>query len=161
MPIEDVFAQRVRSVIEGELQCATDPSIVEIVPGDHAGPMQMGMTRAEVEALGILRPHPHYSAMTVPYDLTYDDDGRVLRIEVSLEHVPSDVRIGEALLPRNADLSRARALLGDCVEGMGTMGRREHYLQCRAGGLSLMSGGETGQEVWIELPTLPALQFAR
>ena len=44
-----------------------DGTIV-IVPGQSIGPIRIGMTRAEVDALGVLLPHPQYSAMTIPLE---------------------------------------------------------------------------------------------
>ena len=51
-----------------------DGSIV-IVPGISIGPLRIDMTRAEVDGLGVLSPHPQYSAMTIPYTV-YDDADR-------------------------------------------------------------------------------------
>lgn len=119
---------------------------VEIVPGERVGEVRIGMTREEVEALG-METHPRFSAMTVPVTAYYDEEGRVRSAEVSLSHVAHDVQVGDVTIPRTADVDAARALFGDCEEPDIADGATTH--RCRGGAVKIMIGSGDPIEIWL------------
>ncbi len=120
--------------------------VVDFVPRVSIGPIRSGMTRADVEALGVLRPHPRYSAMTLPVTVYYDDAGRAASMEISAREVDG-VRIGSTVIPRDADFARAAALLGNCnppdVRDGGTL------RACPDASVVLGVGSGSPDELWI------------
>jgi hypothetical protein len=106
------------------------------------------MTRQEVDALGILKTHPQYSAMTVPFTVYYEDD-KVSGAEVSLRHAPHDIDVGETRIPRTATMESAAALLKDCKEPDERIGGT--IVPCREGGLSVNVGSGDPNEVWLRI----------
>jgi hypothetical protein len=131
----------------------TSSAYVEIVPGRSIGPIRMGMTREEVTALGILTPHPQYSAMTIPTTAYYGDDGRVFQMEISFLHAPSDLRVGDVVIPKTSTAEQALALLGDCQDTEPREGGTIYV--CRGGALQVTIGSGNPNEVWIRLGPTP------
>ncbi|MBW2461309.1 MAG: hypothetical protein JRH11_06655, partial [Deltaproteobacteria bacterium] len=123
---------------------------IPIVPGRSIGPIQLSMTRAAVDALGLLSPHPQYSAMTVPFTVYYDDSGRVHQVEVSLLHAGADIQVGSVIIPPTADMGQAKALLGDCSADDLAIGGTTST--CRDGGLQVIIGSGDPNEVWLRIP---------
>jgi hypothetical protein len=121
----------------------------ELVPGERIGPVSLGMSKAEIEALGILLPHPQYSAMTVPIHVYYDDADKAKTVEISLTHSPKDVAIGELAIPRTASVNEIRELLGDCQEPQVNKGATMH--SCREGGVFIAIGSGNPEETWLRV----------
>jgi hypothetical protein len=124
----------------------------ELVPNESIGPVRIGMSKAEIEALGILQTHPQYSGMTIPISVYYDDADKAKTIEVSFIHSPIDVTIGELLIPRSASVNEIRELLGDCQEPQVNKGGTMH--SCRDGGVWIAIGSGNPEETWLRV-TVP------
>jgi hypothetical protein len=120
---------------------------VLVVPGAMVGPIRLGMRRDEVEALGVLRRHARYTQMTTPYQVGYDDAGRVEIVMVSLLSAPAAVRVGAVTLPRGTRFHEARALLGDCSEP--EIGFGGGTFTCRGGLIEVSGGSGAPDEIWI------------
>jgi hypothetical protein len=123
---------------------------ITIVPGQSIGPIRIGSTRDEVAALGVLSPHPQYSAMTIPYTVYYDDAGVVHQVEVTLMHAATDIDVGGTVIPRTATMGEAKTLLGDCVAAELAIGGTTS--NCRDGGLQVIIGSGSPNEVWLRIP---------
>jgi hypothetical protein len=132
----------------------TSSAYVEIVPGRSIGPIRMGMSREEVTALGILTTHPQYSAMTIPTTAYYGDDGRVFQMEISFTHAPSDLRVGDVVIPKTSTAQETLALLADCTETEPREGGTIYL--CRGGALQVVIGSGNPNEVWIRLGPPPS-----
>jgi hypothetical protein len=121
---------------------------IELVPNTSFGPIRLGETKAEIEAAGLLRVHPHYSAMTIPYTVYYDGAGKAKRIQLSLEHAPADVKVGSLIIPRTASFEGVKSLLGDCKDEPPAIGGTTS--KCRGGAVNVSIGSGSPHEVWIE-----------
>ena len=120
-----------------------------VVPGESIGPIALGMERSQVEKLTQLKPHPQYSAMTLPVTVYYQDD-RVSSIQVSLLHASFEVEVGDEIVARDADSESLVALFGDCAEPDIRIGGTT--IACRDGGLAISVGGGNPNEVWLRVP---------
>lgn len=121
---------------------------VEIVPGAAVGPIRLGMTRAEVEALRILRPHPRWANTTVPYQVVYDETDHVALVGVSLLRAPADVRVEGTVLPRGTTFLKAREILGgDCTQP--EIGFGGGSFSCRKNLVEVTGGSGSPDEIWI------------
>lgn len=121
---------------------------LELVPKTSFGPIRLGASKADIEALGILKVHPQYSAMTVPFTVYYDGAGKAKRIQLSLQHAPADVRIGSLVIPRSATFADAKALLADCKDEPPAIGGTT--TKCRGGAVNVSIGSGSPTEVWLE-----------
>ncbi len=121
----------------------------ELVPGTSVGPVRIGMSKAEIEALGILEVHPQYSGMTLPITAYYDDAGKAKTVEVSLLNGNRDVVIGDVTIPRSASVDDIRKLLGDCEEPQVNKGGTIH--SCREGGVLITIGSASPSEIWLRV----------
>jgi hypothetical protein len=120
---------------------------IELVPGASLGPIKLGMTKADVDALGILTVHPQYSGMTIPFTVYYDKDGKARDVEVTLKHATADVKIGTVIIPRTATYDDAKKLLGDCKDNPPAIGGTTTV--CRGGGVKVSYGSGSPTEIWI------------
>lgn len=120
----------------------------EIVPGKQMGPLRLGMSRADVDALGILKTHPQYSGMTLPYTVYYEDDVLV-SAELSLMHATETVKVGELSFDKTTSMQAAIKLLGDCQASEAQRGGTT--TSCRSGGLKVAVGSGNPSEVWLRL----------
>jgi hypothetical protein len=120
---------------------------IDLVPGASLGPIKLGMTKPEVEKLGILKVHPQYSGMTIPFTVYYDKSGKARDIEVTLKHASADVKIGSVIIPRTATFDDAKKLLGDCKDNPPAIGG--HTTVCRSGGVKISYGSGSPTEIWI------------
>jgi hypothetical protein len=84
--------------------------------------------------------------MTLSVTVYYDDAGRAQSMEVAVRDVDG-VRIGAVTVPRNADMTSAAALLGNC----GAIDPREGgTLQpCPDASVVLGVGSGSPDELWI------------
>jgi hypothetical protein len=130
------------------LQTGKSPTY-SLIPGERIGHVRIGMTKAEIEALGILAPHPQFSAMTIPLSVDYDEADKATSIEISLTHSDRDLEIGEVEIPRTASVSQIRELLGDCEEPQVNEGGTVHA--CRAGAVMIAIGSGNPDEVWLRI----------
>jgi hypothetical protein len=118
-----------------------------LIPGEAIGPVRVGMTKAEIEALGILKTHPQFSAMTIPISVYYDDADKAKTLEISLTHTDKDVSIGEVTIPKAATIDQIRELLGDCKEPEVNIGATMHA--CRGGAMHIAIGSGNPSEIWL------------
>ena len=132
---------------ERPTSAAPSPKTIELVPGASLGPIKLGMTKKQVEALGILKVHPQYSGMTIPFTVWYDKDGKARDIEVTLKHAPNDIKIGTVIIPRSATYDDAKKLLGDCKDNPPAIGGTTTV--CRGGGVKVSYGSGSPSEIWI------------
>lgn len=126
--------------------------VIELVPGERIGDVRLGMTRAEVQALATLAPHPQFSAMTIPITAYYREE-RVSAAEVSLAHADRDVRVGDVVIPRDASIERIRELLDDCEAPDVREGGTFHV--CRGGELQIAIGSGAPGEIWLRTGPRP------
>lgn len=127
---------------------ASDGDVV-VVPGQSVGPVRLGMSLAQFEALGLPR-HPRYSAMTIPYTAYFEHDDRVSSVEVSLRHSPGNVVVGDVVIEKTATVDEAVAALGDCEPPDARVGGT--HIRCRNRGLSISIGSGDPDEIWIRVP---------
>jgi hypothetical protein len=120
-----------------------------LIPGERIGHVRIGMSKAEIEALGILETHPQFSAMTIPISVYYDEAEKAKTVEISLTHSDRDVMIGEVAIPRTASVDQIRELLGDCEEPQINKGGTMH--PCRAGAVLIAIGSGNPDEVWLRI----------
>ncbi len=118
-----------------------------LIPGEAIGPVRVGMSKAEIEALGILETHPQFSAMTIPISVYYDEAEKAETIEISLVHTDKDVTIGDVTVPKTAGIDRIRELLGDCKEPEVNIGATMH--SCRGGAMFIAIGSGNPDEIWL------------
>jgi hypothetical protein len=130
------------------LRTGTSPTYI-LTPGESIGRYRIGMSRSEIQALGILTTHPQYSGMTIPITVLYDDTEHAKTIEFSLAHSFKDVSIGDVVIPRSAGVDEIRELLGDCEEPKMNKGGTMHA--CRAGAMSIAIGSGNPNEVWLRI----------
>src|SRR5688572_11444038 len=82
---------------------ASAPGIPELVSGVRIGAVRIGMTRAELDAVGLpTKPDavPGY-VVAGPYNVLFDG-GRVAWISVALRDMPSGARVGGAVFDKSA-----------------------------------------------------------
>jgi hypothetical protein len=129
-------------------QPASGPTYA-LAPGEAIGPIRIGMSKAEIEALGILETHPQFSAMTIPISVYYDESEKAKTVEISLTHSDEDVAIGDVVIPRTANVEQIRKLLGDCSEPEVNKGGTMHA--CRGGAVFIAIGSGNPDEVWLRI----------
>lgn len=129
-------------------QPASGPTYA-LVPGEAIGPVRVGMSKAEIEALGILTTHPQFAAMTIPISVYYDEADKAKSIEISLVHTDKDVSIGDVTIPKSASVDQIRELLGDCQEPEVNKGATMHA--CRGGAMFIAIGSGNPNEVWLRI----------
>jgi hypothetical protein len=129
-------------------QPASGPTYA-LAPGEAIGPVRMGMSKAEIEALGILDTHPQFSAMTIPITVYYDEADKAKTIEISLAHTDKDVTIGEVTIPKTASIDQIRELLGDCKEPEVNIGATMY--PCRGGAVFIAIGSGNSNEIWLRI----------
>ena len=127
---------------------APSAATIELVPKTSFGPIRLGMTKADIQALGILAVHPQYSGMTIPYTVYYDAAGKATRIQLTLKHAPADVSIGALTVPRTATFADAKSLLADCKDEPPAKGGSTS--KCRGGAVNVSIGSGSPSEVWLE-----------
>lgn len=60
-----------------------------------AGSAQLGMSAHQVAALRITsRPHPSFSAYTIPFSFRYGSEGTLVEVRISVRHLTAPIRIG-------------------------------------------------------------------
>jgi len=96
----------------------------------------------------VLKVHPQYSGMTIPYTVYYDAAGKAKRIQLSLKHAPSDVKVGTLVIPRTATYEDVKALLKDCKDEPPAKGGTTS--KCRGGTVNVSFGSGSPTEVWLE-----------
>ena len=121
---------------------------IELVPRASFGPIRLGAKKADVDALGILRTHPQYGAMTIPYTVYYDAAGTATRVQLTLKYAPADVKVGALVIPRTATFEQVKTLFGDCKDRPPRHGGV--ISDCRNGAVSVSVGSGSPTEVWID-----------
>jgi hypothetical protein len=129
-------------------QPASGPTYA-LAPGEAIGPVRVGMSKAEIEALGILATHPHFSAMTIPITVYYDEADKAKTIEISLAHTDKDVSVGDVTIPKTASIDQIRELLGDCKDPEINTGASMY--PCRGGAMFIAIGSGNPEEVWLRI----------
>ncbi|MFO0734623.1 MAG: hypothetical protein U0270_02025 [Labilithrix sp.] len=131
----------------------TPPARLTLTPGVGIGPLRFGMSRDEVAALRVLQRHPKFALETTPYQVGYDDHGRVVRIAVSLLGAPRDVEVGRTTIPRGARFSEVRTLLEGCeAPDVGFGGGR---YTCNGGTIEVLGGSGAPNETWLVIHVSP------
>lgn len=124
---------------------ASGPSYA-LIPDQAIGPVRVGMSRAEVEALGF-ETHPQFSGMTIPITVYYDEADQAKTMEISLMHTDKDVTVDELTIPKGATVEQIRELLGDCQEPEINIGASIY--PCRGGAVLIAIGSGNSDEVWL------------
>lgn len=127
---------------------ASAASDIELVPKTSFGPIRLGASKADIEALGILKVHPQYSGMTIPYTVYYDAAGKAKRIQLTFKHAPANVKIGSLTIPRTATFADVKSLLADCKDEPPATGGTTS--KCRGGAVNVSIGSGSPSEVWLE-----------
>lgn len=131
----------------------TVPARLTLTPGIGIGPIRLGMSQDEVAALRVLMRHPKFALETTPYQVAYDDHGRVVRIAVSLLGAPRDVEVGHTTIPRGARFDEVRALLQGCeAPDVGFGGGR---YTCNGGTIEVLGGSGAPNETWLVIHAMP------
>ncbi|MFT3766537.1 MAG: hypothetical protein QM820_13640 [Minicystis sp.] len=116
---------------------------VDLVPGTSIGPVRVGMTRAEIDALGLpTKPGPLTASVTVgPYLARFDGD-RVASVIVELRDLPAGVRVGGATFDGTAKIEAIAAKL----QGCGAVQHNEgaSVITCDGGRTLVIAGGPPG-----------------
>lgn len=116
-------------------------------PGRGIGPVRLGMSATEVRAAVRLTRHPASTGLTtLPYTLLWNREGLVQGVVANVTHATAGFRVGDATIPAGADLERAAALLGDCVDDTDDI-ERAHV--CREGEVRVSEGPNFPGEVWL------------
>ncbi|APR84789.1 Hypothetical protein A7982_10138 [Minicystis rosea] len=86
-----------------------------LVPGESIGPVRIGMTRADLDALGLpTKKGPMSTDVTVgPYVASFDGD-RVGGVSVALRELPGGARVGGAVFDGSAKIQAIAAQLRGC-----------------------------------------------
>jgi hypothetical protein len=98
---------------------AAPPDPPVLVPGKSIGPVRLGLTRAEVDALGMaVSPDPSGQLGDAvrhvgPYRVVFSNE-RVSQVEFVLSTSPRGVRVGEKTVPPTAKPKDAAAALPGC-----------------------------------------------
>jgi len=121
---------------------------IELVPKVSFGPIRLGASKADIEALGVLKVHPQYSGMTIPYSVYYDTAGKANRIQLTLKYAPGDVKVGSLTIPRTATFDDVKSLLTDCKDQPPATGGTTS--KCREGTVNVSIGSGSPAEVWLE-----------
>jgi hypothetical protein len=127
---------------------AATNAAISLVPKASFGPIGLGASKADIEVMGILKTHPQYSGMTIPYTVYYDAAGKAKRIQLSLMYAASDVTVGNVTIPRSASMDDVKKLLGDCVDEPPAEGGTTS--KCRGGTVNVSIGSGNAAEVWLE-----------
>lgn len=122
------------------------PQAPVLVPGTSIGPVAIGMSRSEVDRLGLeVRPHPSRQfgdnvRMVGPYYVVFGDDGSVDSVELRLASTKPGLRVGDATIPSTASMKEAAKLIPGCGEVEVRLGgnliRCENKTLVKAGAMS-------------------------
>lgn len=118
-------------------------NVPELVPGVGIGPVRVGMTRAELDALGLgTKPGPLGSDVSVgPYVASMDGD-RVAAVFVELRAVPTGVRVGGTVFDATAKIEAIAQKLRSCEPLKVNEGA--NVIPCESGRAVVIAGGPTG-----------------
>lgn len=123
---------------------AASPAIAELVSGAGIGPVRIGMTRAELDALGMAtKGGPLRNDVTVgPYVASFDGD-RVGSVFVELRALPAGVRVGGAVFQAAGATDAAiAARLPGCGPVQHNTGA--NVIACDGGRTEVITGSESG-----------------
>jgi hypothetical protein len=91
-----------------------EPEPVVVEAGTRLGPVRIGMSEADVRALGLPEAEVDpRSRRFGPYRVFFDDDGAVRRVEAQMGALER-VRIGEETFPVGTHIHQLRDAIGDC-----------------------------------------------
>jgi hypothetical protein len=119
-----------------------------LVESTFIGPIKIGMSRLDVEKLNILRIHPQFSGMTIPFNVYYQDDV-VRKISVSLKYIQAPLRVGSVVIAEDLDIGTVVKEIGDCDGPLIMEGGKDW--ECREGQLRLSVGSTSVDEVWLSI----------
>lgn len=122
---------------------AAAANVPELVPGVGIGPVRIGMTRAELDRLGLpTKPGPMGNDVTVgPYTASMDGD-RVGAVFLELSKVPSGARVGGTVFDAHAKIDAVAAKLRDC--GAMQVNEGANVISCEGGRAVVIAGGPPG-----------------
>ncbi len=118
-------------------------AVVELVSGVSIGPVRVGMTRAELDGLGLPTKRGSIPAeiLVGPYVATFDGD-RVGSVQVALDELPGAVRVGGAVFDRTAKTAAIIAKLQGCSPPESNIGAT--VTACEGGRTLVIAGGPPG-----------------
>lgn len=111
-----------RALLALVLACSRNETLDDavLVPGKSLGPIKLGVTRADVDATGlVVRIDPSGQGgdqvnFAGPFTVIFDAAGRVESVAIDLNKVRRGVHVGGALIPPDATLETATTALGPC-----------------------------------------------
>jgi hypothetical protein len=129
--------------VDAAASAAASPAIPELVAGTSIGPVRVGMTRAELDALGMpakagLLPN---EVIVGPYVASFDGD-RVGSVFVALRALPAGVRVGGTVFQAAGATDTAiAAKLSACAPVQHNEGA--DVIVCDGGRAQVIAGGPT------------------
>lgn len=88
-----------------------------VTPGKGIGPIELGMTKTELEALGMRVEEGAYDVRVGPYRVMLDEAGRVDVIEIPIAQLDRGIVIaGKRIDKSERDIERIAMHLSDCGE---------------------------------------------
>jgi hypothetical protein len=132
--------------------CNPKSGKVSMIPGRSIGPVEVGMTRAEVKQLGAkIAPDPSGvhgdTVLWVDRCRVVFDQDRVGGVEVVLADLPAGLEIGGTTIPSSATSEDLARVLPNC--GKAIPGKRERTIRC-ADGSTFVGIGEDGKvSLWV------------
>jgi hypothetical protein len=121
---------------------AAPAGVPQVDVGRGIGPVRLGMTRAEIDALGLPVKDDVWALHVGPYRARLEQ-GRVVLVEVALADLPGGLWVaGEVVAPTEKDIARIAAHLPGC----GRMEMREggNLITCSGGSTHVKAGGPVG-----------------
>lgn len=119
-----------------ERDAGEDGGAVVVVPGRRIGPMQVGMDRRAMSRQGlpiVLLDGSVRSVLVGPYELRFNELGRVERVSLSMRNAPEGLRLDATHIAARAEAERIIAVAPGCttpreLDGVATW-------RCAGGGL--------------------------
>lgn len=118
-------------------------NVPELVPGVSVGPVRIGMTRSDLDGLGLgTKPGPLGTDVSVgPYVASMDGD-RVGAVHVDLRALPSGLRVGGKVFDGSAKIE----VIAESLRNCGPLQRNEgaNVIPCESGRALVIAGGPPG-----------------
>ena len=135
-------------------QSAADADVPELIPGVGIGPVKIGMTRADLDKLGLpIKPGELPMILWVgPYEARLKND-RVDTVYVEIPQLSSGAKVGGKVFDKTAKLEVVAQALNGCGPVKGGTG--SSVMPCEGGRAEVIAAGPTGVVGLRALATSP------